>query len=209
MTTCPHCGKPTTDVTVDDDCGAELQPNGHESFTCWGVPHDGPHAALANTPCPGCGGFDEHGDALGQPGTPCPHLEDDGNPICTWLQWDDTDTYWFVPGGWHSPQPDNIYWRGQRNFTASTSTRPSTRLPTEQTNPEPEAHPNLDFNTYLGLCEIAFAVYSDEPSRVDDAVTTWLDNVGRDFGYQPTDTWPIWIVAHLTPSARNTEDHQP
>lgn len=199
---CPTCGKPI-DATVDDDCGAELHPNGHETITCWGIPHDGPHAAIQCSPCPQCGGFDQHADG-------CPNIGADTDPVSAWLQWDDDGTYWFVPGGWHSQQPGNIYWRGQRNFTASTSARPSTRPPTKPETPEPEAHPSLDLNTYLGLCEIAFAARS-EGLGPTDIVATWLDDIGRSFGYQPTDTWPIWIVAWLTPSARtiNSEEPQP
>ena len=101
---CPTCGKPI-DATVDDDCGAELHPNGHETITCWGIPHDGPHAAIQCSPCPQCGGFDQHADG-------CPNIGADTDPVSAWLQWDDDGTYWFVPGGWHSQQPENIKWRG-------------------------------------------------------------------------------------------------
>ena len=73
---------------------------------------------------------------------------------------------------------------------------------------DPLGDRDLDHLTYLGLCEAAFAAHS-EGLGPTDAVATWVDDVGRDFGYQPTDTWPIWLVAHLTPSVRNTEPRNP
>lgn len=59
--------------------------------------------------------------------------------------------------------------------------------------------------TYLELCEIAFAAHS-EGLGPGPLAATWLDDVGRDFGYQPTGTWPRWAAAHLNPDDRTNFD---
>ncbi len=105
---CPTCDG-RGEVDGPTDCDAELAPNGHEVISCWGIAHTGPHAALQCSPCPRCGGFDDHADDC-----PVIDMDDADRPeyVQAWLQWDDDGTYWFVPGGWHSKQPENIKWRG-------------------------------------------------------------------------------------------------
>ena len=104
MSACPKCHG--TGVAPEQrSCGATLEPNSHEVIECWGIPHDGPHAAIQCSPCTSCGGFDQHNDG-------CPNISVDTDPVSSWLQWDDDGTYWFAPGGWHSKQPENITWLG-------------------------------------------------------------------------------------------------
>ena len=115
-TTCNGTGEMPDSQT---DCDAELALNAWETVTCWGIAHEGPHAAIQCEPCPICYGFDEHAETCEivvrrNAGT----ITDDEEQarglgsVSAWLQWDDEGTFWFVPGGNASKQPENIRWRG-------------------------------------------------------------------------------------------------
>ena len=117
---CPTCDG-TGEVAEDqDDCGAELELHPWETVTCWGIVHEGPHAAIQCEPCPFCFGFDEHADHCSiVVRRKAGEITDDEErtlglgAVSAWLQWDDDGTFWFVAGGNKSKQPANIRWRGR------------------------------------------------------------------------------------------------